>query len=133
MSKTIERAMKIHEEAMDFSEKAQLAQIRGTNKEDVLTFFRKAFKLEREAAMLLKDEEVNLVTRSVLFRSVAVLALDCGEINEAEKLINFGLSGRVPPQIADELRDLKKDIESDRRAKEPGEDVQSPSYGPLLS
>ena len=114
MSKKLERAMDIHEEAMDFSGKAQAAQIKG-EEGDTLAFFRKAFKLEKEAAMLLKDEKVELITRAVLFRSAAVLALDCGEISEAEKLISFGLSGKVPPQIADELQDLKKDVEFERR------------------
>ena len=56
MSKTVEKAMKIHDEAMDFSGKAQAAQIRGVDEGEVLAFFRKAFRLEKEAAMLLKDE-----------------------------------------------------------------------------
>ena len=114
MSKKLERAMDIHEEAMDFSGKAQAAQIKG-EEGDTLAFFRKAFKLEKEAAMLLKDEKVELIARAVLFRSAAVLALDCGEISEAEKLISLGLSGKAPPQIADELQDLKKDVEFERR------------------
>ena len=119
MSKTVEKAMKIHDEAMDFSGKAQAAQIRGVDEGEVLAFFRKAFRLEKEAAMLLKDEKVKLITRAVLFRSAAVLALDCDEISEAEELIKLGLSGRVPPQIADELQDLKKEIESDRHTELP--------------
>lgn len=117
MSKRLEQAMELHEEAMDFSGKAQAAQIKGTKKEETLAFFREAFRLEKKAAMLLKDEKVKLVTRAVLFRSAAVLALDCGEINEAEKLIDLGLSGKVPPQIADELQDLKKDVEFERHAE----------------
>lgn len=117
MSKTVEKAMKIHKEAMDFSEKAQIARIKGMNREEVLAFFRKAFRLEREAAMLLKDEKAKLVTRAVLFRSAAVLAFDCGEVSEVEELISLGLSGEVPPQIADELHDLKRVVESRRRTK----------------
>ena len=117
MSKTVEKAMKIHREAMDFSEKAQIARIKGVSREEVLAFFRKAFRLEREAAMLLKDEKAKLVTRAVLFRSAAVLAFDCGEVSEVEELISLGLSGEVPPQIADELHDLKRVVESRRRTK----------------
>ena len=117
MSKTVEKAMKIHKEAMDFSEKAQIARIKGVSREEVLAFFRKAFRLEREAAMLLKDEKAKLVTRAVLFRSAAVLAFDCGEVSKVEELINLGLSGEVPPQIADELHDLKRVVESKRRPK----------------
>lgn len=116
MSNTVKKAMKLHREAMNFSEKAQIARIR-KEKADALASFREAFRLEKEAAMLLKDEKVKLVTRAVLFRSAAVLALDCGEINEVENLINLGLSGEVPPQIADELQDLKRVVESKRRTK----------------
>ena len=114
MSKKLEQAMKFHEEAMDFSGKAQVAQIKGEEVE-ALVFFKEAFKLEKEAAMLLENEKVKLITRAVLFRSAAVLALDCGKISEAEKLIDLGLSGKVPPQIADELQDLKEDVEFERR------------------
>ena len=117
MSKTVEKAMRIHREAMDFSEKAQIARIKGMNRKEVLAFFRKAFRLEKEAAMLLKDEKAKLVTRAVLFRSAAVLAFDCGEVSEIEELINLGLSGEVPPQIADELHDLKRVVESKRCTK----------------
>lgn len=113
MSNILEQSMKLHEEAMNFSEKAQVARIREQKRNSTI-LFREAFRLEKKAAMLLKDEKVNLVTRAVLFRSAAVLALDCGEINEAEELIHLGLLGGVPPQIADELQDLKKEIESDR-------------------
>lgn len=115
MSNTVKNAMRLHKEAMNFSEKAQIARIK-KEKADALASFREAFRLEKEAAMLLKDEKVKLVTRAVLFRSAAVLALDCDEINESEQLINLGLSGKVPPQIADELQDLKIVIVK-RRAK----------------
>ena len=107
MSNLIKNAMRIHRKAMNFSEKAQIARIRG-DESGALISFKKAFELERESAMLLKDEKVKLVTRAVLFRSAAVLALDCDEISKAEELIKLGLSGEVPPQISDELRLLKR-------------------------
>ena len=114
MSKAVDQAMETHREAMNFSEAAQIAQIKGGNESDVLSSFRKAFDLEKKAAMLLKDEETDLVTRAILFRSAAVLALDCGEYGEAEKLIGLGLSKDAPMQIADELRDLYEDANFER-------------------
>ena len=122
MSEIIEQAMKIHREAMSFSDKAQVARIERVDESKVLDFLRRAFELEEKAAMLLRNEKEDLVTRAVLFRGAAVLALDCNKLNEAEKLIELGLSGEVPPQIADELRDLKTGIKSERRT-EPHADM----------
>ena len=107
MSKIIEQAMKIHQEAMSFSDEAQIAQFERAGKSRVLDFLKKAFELEEEAAMLLIDEKDDLVTRTVLFRGAAVLALDCNKLSEAERLIEHGLSEEAPSQLADELRDLK--------------------------
>ena len=95
---------------MNFSEEAQITKIKKEDENSVSNFFGKAFELEKEAAMLLKDEEEDLVTRAVLFRSAAVLALDCNQSREAEKLIGLGLSKETPPQIANELRDLYEEI-----------------------
>lgn len=106
----VEQAMKLHREAMNFSEEAQITKIKKEDENSVSNFFGKAFELEKEAAMLLKDEEEDLVTRAVLFRSAAVLALDCNQSREAEKLIGLGLSKETPPQIANELRDLYEEI-----------------------
>ena len=117
MSEIIEQAMKIHREAMSFSDKAQVARIERVDESKVLDFLRRSFELEEKAAMLLRNEKEDLVTRAVLFRGAAVLALDCNKLNEAEKLIELGLSGEAPPQIADELHDLKRVVESKRRTK----------------
>ena len=117
MSEIIEQAMRIHREAMNFSDNAQIAQIERADESKVLDFLRKAFELEERAAMLLRNEKEDLVTRAVLFRGAAVLALDCNKFGEAEKLIEIGLSREVPSQIADELQNLKKHIKSDRRTE----------------
>ena len=47
-----------------------------------------------------------LDTRSILFRSAASLAMDCGKLGDAERLIAGGLSGHPPEEIAEELRQL---------------------------
>lgn len=70
--------------------------------------------------MLLKNEKEDMVTRTVLFRGAAVLALDCNELSEAEKLIELGLSDDAPPQIAGQLRNLKEDVNSKRRENRAG-------------
>lgn len=45
-------------------------------------------------------------TRSVLHRSAATLAVNCGELQAAERLITTALSGNPPQEIAEELKDL---------------------------
>ncbi len=45
-------------------------------------------------------------TRSVLHRSAATLAIKCGELQMAEKLIAVAIAGTPPLDIAEELKDL---------------------------
>ncbi|MCX5984615.1 MAG: hypothetical protein NTY89_23080 [Nostocales cyanobacterium LacPavin_0920_SED1_MAG_38_18] len=41
-----------------------------------------------------------------MYRSAATLAIDCGEIHSAERLITTALSENPPLEIAEELKDL---------------------------
>lgn len=68
--------------------------------------FRRAFELEAEAASAFATRLDDEPTRSVLYRSAATLALDCKQVNDAERLICTALSGNPPEQIAEELREL---------------------------
>jgi hypothetical protein len=45
-------------------------------------------------------------TRSVLHHSAASLAIECGELQTAERLIATALTGNPPQETAEELRDL---------------------------
>ena len=45
-------------------------------------------------------------TRSVLHRSAATLAIDCGELHMAEKLIAVAIAGTPPLDVAEEFKDL---------------------------
>jgi hypothetical protein len=49
-------------------------------------------------------------TRSVLHRSAPTLALECGALRDAERLIAVALSGDPPAEIAEELRDLLEQV-----------------------
>ncbi len=96
---------KLHKEAMDLAEMALVAKLRGNlTQSDQL--FRQAFEKESQAARLVPDEPSAEPTRSILYRSAATLALDCGEWREAERLIAAGLAGEPPEEIAEELREL---------------------------
>ncbi|WP_353933298.1 hypothetical protein WJM97_23420 (plasmid) [Okeanomitos corallinicola TIOX110] len=67
---------------------------------------RQAFEKERLAAELITNDLTAEPTRSILYRSAATLAIDCGEIHSAERLIAVALSGNPPTEIAEELKDL---------------------------
>jgi hypothetical protein len=59
-------------------------------------------------------------TRSILHRSAANLAFQCGKLRDAEKLIAVGLSGSPPDEIADELRDLYEQVTFSRHLELKG-------------
>lgn len=75
---------------------------------------RKAFELEKQAANLLKDNFEAEPSRSVLYRSAASFAYECGEFREAEQLISIALSGNPPEEIMEELRDLQEQVNFNR-------------------
>ena len=95
----------IHREAMEFANLAFVAKAKG-DAEKSQELFRKAFELERKAAEQLEGQIETEPSRSVLLRSAATLALDCGEYQEAERLAYLGLRGNPPSKIAAELREV---------------------------
>jgi hypothetical protein len=106
----------LHQEAMELVDQAVLARQRG-DIQSVQTLSRAAFGKERAAADLVADRLDLEPTRSVLHRSAAVLALECSELREAERLIGRALAGNTPDDIANELRDLLlEEIYSQRQA-----------------
>lgn len=95
----------LHQQAMDLAEAAALARLKGSLAEaEQLT--RQAFEQETQAAGLIANTVDAEPTRSVLHRSAASLAIECGELQTAERLIATALSGNPPPEIAEELKDL---------------------------
>ena len=95
----------LHTQAMDLAEQAAIKKLRGdrTGGEEIL---RQALELETKAAEMVADNLEAEPTRSVLHRSAATLAIECGELQIAEKLIAIALAGVPPLDIAEELKDL---------------------------
>lgn len=91
----------LHQQAMELAEQAFAAR-RQSDLTAARSLARQAYQLEQQAAALSQTEP----TRSVLHRSAATLALDCGEYREAERLIAAALAGSPPPAIANELREV---------------------------
>ena len=76
----------LHNEAMELTDEALLAQMEG-NPKAALTFYQKAFWLEKEAAIDYGAEIVDELIRYMYCRSAAFLAFKAGYINEAEQLV----------------------------------------------
>jgi tetratricopeptide (TPR) repeat protein len=99
----------LHREAMRLVDEAESARRNG----DVAAArerLRQAFDKERQAADLVAGDLTQEPTRAVLHRSAASLALQCGTLREAERLIAQALSGDPPDEIAEELRDLLEQV-----------------------
>ncbi len=106
----------LHREAMELVDQAILARQRGDTVV-TLELTRAAFSQERAAADLVANLFDFEPTRSVLHRSAAMLAVECSQLREAERLIGRALSGNPPDDIANELRDLLlEEIYSRRQA-----------------
>ncbi len=103
----------LHLEAMEFCDKALAARRKGRHAH-AKRLFKKAFERENEAAKALELRLDLEPVRSVLFRSAASLAIECGEQRSAEQLIGLGLAGNPPNEIADELRDLFEQVNLER-------------------
>ncbi len=99
------KANKYHQQAMELAEQGDVAKRRKAHAQ-AQELFQKAFVLERHAAIHFVDQLDAEPTRSVLLRSAASLALDCGELREAERLIGAVLFGNPPEEIRQELRDV---------------------------
>ena len=98
-----------HVLAMNNAEQAVLAKQLGQEVK-ARRLFRKAFDFERDVAIQAHLREEPEPIRSILLRSAATLALDCGEFREAERLIGMGLAGSPPNSLAEEFRCIFENI-----------------------
>ena len=103
-----------HNKAMDLATLALIERIRG-NKEHASDLFEQALDYELNAihefeSMIDRVDEPTQPTHSVLHRSAATLALDCGDIDLAEQLANKGLTQNPPTEITQELHELLNQI-----------------------
>ena len=109
----------LHEQAMDLAEQAAIKKLRGESN-DVAAILQQALAIEAEAAGMVADDMEAEPTRSVLHRSAATLAVQCGELQQAEKLIAVALAGQPPLDIAEELKDLFIQINLQRYLERKG-------------
>lgn len=93
----------IHNEAMDYAEFALSAKRRGDSVE-ADRLFAQALELERKAIDLLPERVEP--EYSILHRSAATLALDCGRFRLAEQIAAKALAGNPPEHVVWQLRSV---------------------------
>lgn len=99
----------LHNEAMDLSFFADIERKKG-NIDKAQTMYAEAYEKEIQVLPLLTEENSNDIGRIILLRSAASLAVLCGKTREAERLIARGLSEDIPEFLAEQFRDLMKEI-----------------------
>ncbi|MBQ3657056.1 MAG: hypothetical protein II956_09490 [Bacteroidales bacterium] len=106
----------LHNEAMDLAMKGDIAATKNDDGNEPQNYYAMAFEKEQEAALLADFQRNPEPGLSILYRSAASLALQCGKLREAERLVAKALSGNPPSEIAIELRDILRQIyaESDK-------------------
>jgi uncharacterized pyridoxal phosphate-containing UPF0001 family protein len=72
---------------------------------------------EAQAAKMVAAHLDDEPRRSTLHHSAASLALQCGEFEEAERLIIAGLSGMPPNEVDTQLRDLLREVKKQKGGK----------------
>lgn len=94
---------KLHSQAMEFTNRAQLARA-AEDAEKAARLFELA--LSKELAAISEMPHQSGLAWDVLHRSAGTLALDCKNFRLAEQLASRALGGDPHPEIAAELRDV---------------------------
>ena len=131
------RANDLHNQAMAFVDEAFFARRRG-DEEEARQFFEQALAKESAAIAALEEREQVQPMYSVLYRSAATLALDCGRLGEAKILAYKGLALEPYAEIEEELLDVVEQVTAQRHLETRGirlapEDVQLSISGPSVS
>lgn len=110
---TAEEIARLHNAAMAQVDQAALARLRG-DEDEYLAALKRAFGLERKAALAAEELRIEEPSRSVLLRSAAALGQDCGELEEAERLVHIAMAGQPPAEIKQELRRILENVTASR-------------------
>jgi hypothetical protein len=109
----MDKTRDLHQQAMSLADQADQARRIG-DADSAQDYFLQAFELESQAAQQVDPSDEP--ARSVLLRSAATLALECGRLRDAERLVALALSGEPPLEIAEELRDILERLYPEKRA-----------------
>lgn len=114
MTQTARQLRSTHRQANLLAQEAWMAKEKGQF-ERAQDLYQKAYLLEKEVAQSYLDLPDAEPTRSIILKSAAVLAKECGLLREAEQWVGHALSGNPAEEIAVELRALFKEINKTQR------------------
>lgn len=100
----LRRSVKLHREASELANRARIAQIEG-DEDAYLKLTEQAFEKESESAVILRQDPSHHMF-AILHRSAATLAYRCGEYNEAEDFILYGLRQTRNERLRTEMYEL---------------------------
>lgn len=124
-----------HRTAMGYASQALIA-LREGNEDTAMQLFQQAYQLEARVAQ--SPGIGSELTRVVLLRSAASLALDAGEYDEAEQLVAQALLLHPNEELAEELRTLHERAQFQRHLELDGitllpNELQLALAGPAIS
>ena len=103
-----------HNRAMDLVESAVLERMRG-NTERTSQIYAEALELELTAIRELEERNDRAEpTWSILHRSAGWMAFNSNQLRRAEQIASKAMAGEPHPEIAEELRDLLEQVNSQR-------------------
>lgn len=114
----------LHIKAIELADNAFILKFKNSL-EAAVQLFEEAFKLEKQAALLAKEQNIGEPTISVLLKSSASLAINANQLDESEKLICLALCGEPPHEIAEELRNLLEELYFQRHLQLQGVQLTS--------
>jgi len=101
----------LHDKAMEFVDESKLAKMEG-NVAAAKSFLKKAFFLEKEAALTTPTNENTAFAKYLYLRSAAYLAYESGYLLDALQFTLLGLSGNPPIYIKKQLESLQQKLHS---------------------
>ncbi len=130
-------ANEFHLKAMEIAEEGIIARLKG-DMDTALKKLKEAYEIEKKAVDIVMPMFDNEPTRSIMTRSAAALAMDCGEFREAEKMTAIGLMGNPPLEIAEEMRNIYEQVNFKRHMELKGitldgNEIQLSLAGPEIS
>lgn len=101
----------IHSEAMHLASLGDVEARKG-NTGRARQYYEEAYTKERLVALQLDDSNSNAIGQTVLLRSAATLAVQCGRGREAENLVSLALRKDIPDSLVAQLRDVLKQVDA---------------------
>lgn len=105
----MDNILNIHNEAMDLASFGD-KELKMGNVDKAKSLYAEAYEKEHRVLDKLDDSNSSLIGRTIILRSAATLALQCGLKRDAERLIAKGLSEDIPGSLTTELRNLLKEV-----------------------